>query len=125
VGATAQQIFDSPNAQQNVFGSINSLRQALLDNDSQAILAAIGDVTSANAYLNQQLAYYGSVQNRVQSSLDFSQNYETQLKAQLSGIQDADEAESITELTQAQTQLQAALVSRAQLPRTSLFDFLA
>jgi flagellar hook-associated protein 3 FlgL len=125
VGATAQQVFDSANAQQSVFGSVNSLRQALLDNDDQAILAAIGDVTSANSYLNQQLAYYGSIQNRVQSSLDFSQNYETQLKAQLSGIQDADEAESITELTQAQTQLQAALVSRAQLPRTSLFDFLA
>ena len=125
VGATAQQIFDAPDAQQNVFGSINGLRQALLSNDNTAILSALGDVSSAGGYLNQQLAFYGSVQNRVQSGLDFSQTYQTQLKAQLSGIQDADEAESITEMTQAQTQLQAALVSRSQLPRTSLFDFLA
>ena len=56
--------------------------------------------------------------------IDFGETYETQLQSQLSGIQDADEAAAITELTQAQTQLQAALSSRAALPKTSLFDFL-
>ena len=50
---------------------------------------------------------------------------ETQLQTQLSGIQDADEAQSITEFTQAQTELQAALTSRSLLSRKSLFDFLA
>ncbi len=125
VGATAQQIFDAPNAQQNVFGSINSLRQALLSNDSTAILAAMGDVQQRGRVSESAT---GVLRQRAESRtkrLDFSQTYQTQLKAQLSGIQDADEAESITEMTQAQTQLQAALVSRAQLPRTSLFDFLA
>jgi flagellar hook-associated protein 3 FlgL len=125
VGETAQQIFDSPNAQQNVFTSVNNLRQALLNNDSDAITAAMGDLSSSSAYLNQQLAYYGTVQNRMQNAIDFGQTYQTQLQEQLSGIQDADETQAITEMTQAQTQLQAALVSRAQLPRTSLFDFLA
>jgi flagellin-like hook-associated protein FlgL len=61
----------------------------------------------------------------VTSALNFGQTYVTQLQSQLSGIQDADEAQAITEFTQAQTQLQAALTSRAQLPRTSLFNFLA
>jgi len=125
IAQTAQQIFDSNNAQQNVFVSINSLRQALLNNDSTGINSALADVMSAGKYLNQQLAFYGTVQDRVASSLSFGQNYETQLKSQLSQVQDADEAEAITEMTQAQTQLQAALVSRAQFPRTSLFDFLA
>jgi flagellar hook-associated protein 3 FlgL len=125
VGLTAQQIFDSSNSQQNVFESINNLRQALLNNDSAAALSAVGDVQTAGTYLNQQLAYYGTVQDRVSSGLDFGQNYQTQLQSQLSGIQDADETQSITELTQAQTQLQAALVSRAQLPQKSLFDYLA
>lgn len=125
VGLTAQQIFDSSNSQQNVFVSINNLRQALLNNDSAGALSAVGDVQTAGAYLNQQLAYYGTVQDRVSSGLDFGQNYQTQLQTQLSGIQDADETQSITELTQAQTQLQAALVSRAQLPQKSLFDYLA
>lgn len=125
VAETAQQIFDSPNAQQNVFVSINNLRQALLNNDTAGVNSAIGDVQSADTYLNQQLAFYGTAQNRVTSSVNFSQNYITQLQSQLSGIQDADETQAITEMTQAQTQLQAAVESRAQIPRTSLFDFLA
>jgi flagellar hook-associated protein 3 FlgL len=125
VGQTAQQIFDSSNAQQNVFVSINNLRQALLNNDNVGALSAVGDVQTAGAYLNQQLAFYGTVQNRVASGLDFGNNYQTQLQTQLSGIEDADETQSITELTQSQTQLQAALASRAQLPQKSLFDYLA
>jgi len=125
VALTAQQIFDSSNAQQNVFTSISALQQALLSNDTSAISSALSNVQSSDQYLNQQLAWYGTVQDRVASSLNFCQNYQTQLQTQLSGIQDADETASITDLTQAQTQLQAALEGRAQVPRTSLFDYLA
>lgn len=125
VSETAQQIFDSSDAQQNVFVSINNLRQALLNNDSSGISSAMADVGTSDGYLNQQLAFYGTVQDRVASAVSFGQNYQTQLQSQLSGIQDADEAQAITQMTEAQTQLQAALVSRAQIPRTSLFDFLA
>jgi flagellar hook-associated protein 3 FlgL len=124
VSRTAQEIFDNPSAQLNVFSVITNLRTALLNDDAAAIAASIGDVQGAGTYLNQQLAFYGSVQGRVARAIDFGATYATQLTAQLSGIQDADEAKSITDLTQAQTQLQAALVSRAKLPRTSLFDFL-
>lgn len=125
VALTAQQIFDSSNAQQNVFSSISRLQQALMSNDTSAIGSALSNVNGASQYLNEQLAWYGTVQDRVSNSLNFCQNYQTQLQTQLSSIQDADETASITELTQAQTQLQAALESRAQVPRTSLFDYLA
>ncbi len=125
VALTAQQIFDSPNAAQNVFESISSLQQALLNNDSAGINSALGNVQGADTYLNQELAFYGTVQDHVASSINYCQNYQTQLQTQLSGIEDADETQSITELTQTQTQLQAALESRAQMPRQSLFDFLA
>jgi len=124
VAKTAQDIFDAPTASDNVFLSVTNLRQALLNGDTSAVSSALADVQSASGYLNQQLAFYGTVQDRVASATDFAQTYTTQLQTQLSGIQDADEAEAITELTQAQTQQQAALVSRAQIPRTSLFDFL-
>ncbi len=124
VAKTAQEIFDNPNGQLNVFAAINSLRLALLNNDQAAIDAALPDVMSAGTYLNQQLAFYGRAQNRVTSETDFAKNYEIQLQTQLSGIQDADLAQAITEMQQAQTQQSAALASRAHLPRTSLFDYL-
>lgn len=125
VALTAQQIFDSPSAADNVFESVSALQQALATNDTAGINSALGNVQSADTYLNQQLAFYGSVQNRITSATNYCGNYITQLQTQLSGIQDANETESITDLTQAQTQLQAALESRAQIPRSSLFDFLA
>ena len=124
VALTAQQIFDSSNAQTNVFTSITDLMQGLQNNSDTQITASLADVQSADTYLNQQLAFYGNVQDRVQGAITFGQNYTTQLKTQLSGVQDADEAADITNMTQAQTQLQAALQSEAQLPRTTLFDFL-
>lgn len=124
VALTAQQIFDSPNAQTNVFTSITALMQALQANDDPSIASALSDVQSSNTYLNQQLAFYGTVQDRVAGAQSFGATYTTQLKTQLSGVQDADEAAAITNMTQAQTQLQAALQSEAQLPRTTLFDFL-
>jgi flagellar hook-associated protein 3 FlgL len=124
VALTAQQIFDSSNAQTNVFTAVTSMMQGLKNNDPVAINAAMSTVQSADSYLNQQLAFYGTVQNRVAGALTFGQNYSTQLKAQLSGVQDADEAAAITNMTQAETQMQAALQSRGQLPKTTLFDYL-
>jgi flagellin-like hook-associated protein FlgL len=47
------------------------------------------------------------------------------LTTSISGIEDADMAQSITELNQAQLQQQAALQSRGKVPRTTLFDYLA
>jgi len=125
VSKTAQDIFDSPVASQNVFTSLSNLLTALQNNDQAAITSALGDVQTSSAYLNEQLAFYGTVQNHVASATDFAKNYETQLQAQLSDIQDADMSQAITELQQSQTQQQAALASRAKLPKTSLFDYLA
>jgi flagellar hook-associated protein 3 FlgL len=124
VGKTAQDIFDDPTGQHNIFSSINNLRLALLNNDQAGIDAALPGVQSAGTYLNQQLAFYGLTQNRVASEIDFGTNYETRLKTQLSGIEDADLTQAITEMQQASTQQTAALSARAKLPKTSLFDFL-
>jgi flagellar hook-associated protein 3 FlgL len=126
VSLTAQTIFDSPDSTQNVFTSINNLRQVLLNHGSAAsVSSALADVQTAGAYLNQQLAFYGNVQDQLASSTNVVKNNETNLQSQISGIQDADEAAAITQLTEGQTAQQAALVSRAQLPKTTLFDYLA
>jgi flagellar hook-associated protein 3 FlgL len=122
VARNAQGIFD--NGPQSIFAAINNLRTALLNNDQAGINAALPSVQSTGTYLNQQLAFYGQVQNRVANETSFGANFETQLQTQLSGIQDADLAQAITEMQQAQTQQTAALTARGQLPKTSLFNFL-
>ena len=125
VSLTAQDIFDSNTAQNNVFQSINNLRIALQNNDQTGIDSAIGSLQASDTYLNSQLAFYGTAQDRITSASSYGANYETQLQTQLSGIQDADETQAIVNMNQAQTQLQAALASEAKMPTSSLFNYLA
>ena len=121
----AQEIFDSADPINNVFLAISTLRTALLNGDQAAIDQSAGALKNASSTLNGQLAFYGTVQNRVNAAIDFAADLKTQLQTQQSGIEDADLTESITELTQAATQQQAALTAMKEMPRTSLFDYLA
>ena len=74
--------------------------------------------------MNQQLAFYGTTQDTVQEATNYGQTLVTQQQTQLSDLKDADSASAIEQLTQAQTQDQAALQSEALLPRTTFFNFL-
>jgi flagellar hook-associated protein 3 FlgL len=124
VALTAQQMFDSTDPTTNVFTSINSMVTALNNNDTTAIAAANSGLPKVASYLNTQLAFYGTTQDSIAAATTSAATLTTQLKVQISGIQDADETQSILNLTQAQTEQQAALQSFQQIPRTSLFDFL-
>jgi flagellar hook-associated protein 3 FlgL len=124
VSNTAQDIFDSSDAKTNVFQAVNNARVALLNNDSAGLNAAMAQMGTAAAYLNNQLAFYGMTQDKVASATNDAANLDTSLKTELSGIQDADMTQAITDLTQAQTQEQDALASEASLPRKTLFDYL-
>jgi flagellar hook-associated protein 3 FlgL len=125
ISKTAQEIFQSADPTTNVFAVVAGLRAALLNNDQAGIDAAVANLQGASTYLNNQLAFYGTVQNRVNSGIDFAANLQTQLQTEQSGIQDADLTSAITELNQAATQQQAALAAEKEMPRTSLFNFLA
>lgn len=125
VGLTAQQIFDSTDPTTNVFTSINNMVTALNNNDQTAINTANAALPAVSTYLNQQLAFYGTAQDAVQNATTSASTLVTQLQTQISGMQDADETQSILNLTQAQTEQQAALQSFSQIPRTSLFDYLS
>jgi flagellar hook-associated protein 3 FlgL len=125
IALTAQQIFDSSDPSTNIFSSLTSMIQGLNNNDDPTITSALTGIQNAGTYLNEQLAFYGTTQDRVTAAQTFGQNYTTQLQTELGGVQDADEAASITNMTEATTQLQAALQSEAKLPTTTLFDFLS
>jgi flagellar hook-associated protein 3 FlgL len=125
VALTAQQIFDSTDPTTNVFASIQNLSAALRANDSAAIQTAADGLSKVGEYLNSELAAYGNTPNKVTEATNFGQTLQVQLQTQISNLQDADLTQAILDLTQGQTQQQAALQSRARLPRTTLFDYLA
>jgi flagellar hook-associated protein 3 FlgL len=124
VALTAQQIFDSSDPTTNVFTSINNMVSALNANNQTAIQTANAALPNVSTYLNTQLSFYGNAQDAVTAATTSASNIVTRLQTQISGLQDADETQSILQLTQAQTEQQAALQSFQQIPRTTLFDFM-
>ena len=125
VALTAQQIFDANDPSGNVFSALNGLVTALQNNDEAAIQTSVNGLSTVATYLNNQLAFYGNTQDQIASATDYAKTQQTQIQAQISNLEDTDMTSAILDLTQAQTQEQAALGARAQIPRTTLFDFLA
>jgi flagellar hook-associated protein 3 FlgL len=126
---TAQDVFDHRNlddslAPDNAFAALNSLRTALLNNEQAGITAAIGSIKQASEWLNTCQSFYGAVQNRIQDATSFTNQYQVQLKQELSQKEDADVVAASLELTQGNLQVQAALQMRGGVPRTTLFDYL-
>ncbi len=125
----AQQIFDARNADGtpaggNVFAALSGLETALAGGDTQDIADAVNTVQTASAFLNQQEAFYGQTENRIQGAQSFATNQDTQLQTQIGQIQDADIASAAMQLTQSQTQLQASFEMEAQMPHKTLFDYM-
>jgi flagellar hook-associated protein 3 FlgL len=127
---TAQTIFDdsdpvtgNPN-QDNVFNALNTLYQALQNNDTTGITNAIPLLKSASAQLNSMEAFYGNVENRITDATNYAQNYNVQLQTQISQTEDADITSAATELTQSNTQLEAAFEMEGKMPQSSLFNYL-
>ena len=129
VSLTAQQVFDARDAlnnptSQNVFAALNNLQLALQSGNSANIATAIDDVQSASGYLNQQLSFYGTAQNRITSALNLAQKFQLQDQTQLSNLQDADVTSLALQLTQQTTDLNAAMAAEAKRPTSTLFDYL-
>jgi flagellin-like hook-associated protein FlgL len=130
VPRTAQQIFDPKNADGspasgNVFAAVNSLVQALQNNDPAAAATAVDSLKAADDYLNQQLGFYGIAENRVADTLTGLGTSLATAKQSLSTQRDTDVAGAAIELTQVTTQQQAALSVGSKLSKLSLFDYLA
>lgn len=127
VAFTAQQIFDGGpggTPANSVFQSLTELYNALSSDNQSAVIAASSDVTSANTYLSGMDAQYGDIQNRVSNALTAQGELNTNLQAQLSSLQDVDEAQAVTQQQTETTALNAAETAYASIPKKSLFDYL-
>lgn len=127
VSFTAQQIFDggsSGTPATSVFQSLTELYNALSSGNQGAVMAAASDVSSASGYLGGMDAQYGDIQNKISDALTGQGTLNTSLQAQLSSLQDADEAQAVTDQQTESTALNAAETAYAALPKKSLFDYL-
>ncbi|HEX3681186.1 MAG TPA: hypothetical protein VHU83_01495 [Bryobacteraceae bacterium] len=127
VSFTAQQIFDGGTGgtpATSVFQSLTELYNALTSDNQNAVMSAASDITSASGYLGGMDAQYGDIQNKISDALTGQSTLNTSLQSQLSSLQDANEAQAITDQQTESTALNAAETAYAALPKKSLFDYL-
>lgn len=126
---TAQQIFDAQDSSGNplpgnAFAALNSLNLALQSGDTSSVSQALSSVQTASGYLNQQLGFYGAVENRITTSLNLAQTYQTQDQTELGNLEDTNVTSASLALTQTSTDIDAAMAAEAKQPTTTLFDYL-
>jgi flagellar hook-associated protein 3 FlgL len=125
---TADSIFDttgpSGSSQSNIFAALNHLRLALAQDNVVEVRAAAGKLSAGAAHLNEKLAYYGSLQNRLEDAASLAIRFELNWQQSLSELRDTDIAAAAVDLTQTRTQLDGAYGAQAQRPAVSLFDYL-
>jgi flagellar hook-associated protein 3 FlgL len=129
VSQTAQNLFDHRNADDsaapdNVFAALNSLRIALLNNDTSGVIAAQTLLDTASQYLNSQDVFYGAATNRISAATNRLNTENVNLQQQISAVRDTDTVAAAETLTAANTQEQAAMEAEAKFPQTTLFDYL-
>lgn len=127
---TAQQIFDETDANgnptaNNVFAALNNLRLALMKNDQPGVTNSVSALKQASDHLNDMQAFYGGVETRIQNASDFAGKYDVQLQTEISNTEDADPTTAAMNLTQANSEMQAAFQMEGLMPRKSLFEYLA
>jgi flagellar hook-associated protein 3 FlgL len=115
---------DGSPAADNVFAALSGLRTALLNDDTAAITQSVSSIEAASTHLNSAQAFYGTVQSRIGAATAFADRYEIDLRTQLGQKEDADIVAAALELSQGNTQLQAAFQMRASIPHRSLFEFI-
>ena len=124
VALTADEIFDNADPARNVMQTTESLRQALLSGNEQAIQAALEPLAGVSAHLNAELMFYGSAQTQVADGIATGESLKLRLITERSQIEDSDTTASILELQLASFQQEAALQVKASTPRRSLFEYL-
>jgi len=114
------QLFSNPS--NGVFQSIQDLINSL--ESGQGIGAAVTEVGNASSYVSAQRVFYGNALDQLNAQQTYLSGETTQLASQQNTEGGANLPAVISNLTTAQTALQATFAAVAQTAHTSLFDYL-
>jgi flagellar hook-associated protein 3 FlgL len=117
------QIFTNSN--NNVLGSLNSLVTALQSGETGQIETATESVDSAIGFVGQQQVFYNNANEQLTSQESYLQQDTVTLASQENNLIGVNEATAATDLSQAETDNNAALAAAAKVLPNSLLNFLS
>jgi len=106
----------------DAFLAINNLIQAVQSNTG--IPAAVNAVSAASSYVSAQAVFYGNATDQTQSETTYLNTAQLQISQQQNTLGGADLAAAASNLSQAQTDNQAAVAAIAKLSQDNLFNYL-
>ena len=123
VNLPGSQIFS--NSSNNVLGSLSSLVTALQSGNTTAIGTATTAVSSALNYVSQQRIIYGNTESQLNAQETYLQQETVNLSSQATSLVGVDMATAATNLSQAETDNNAALAAAAKVLPNTLLNYLS
>jgi flagellar hook-associated protein 3 FlgL len=114
------QLFTAPGA--DVFQSLSDLSSALSSGSN--VSNAESEVQTAFNYINTQRSFYGTTLDRLSTATSFLNQESTQLAQEQNNLVGVDMATAASQLTQAETALDAAMAAGGKISNTSLLNYL-
>jgi flagellar hook-associated protein 3 FlgL len=123
VNVTADDVFGFSTGD-DLFSALDTLEARLLAGDSAAVSTSLDDLDRGLDRVLTGLARVGTTANRIEAARERIDEGIIDLRAQLSGIEDADMAAAVVELQMSQTAYQAVLQALGTVLQTSATRFL-
>jgi flagellar hook-associated protein 3 FlgL len=124
-GSGAQGLITDSRSGADLFNHLISLQNDLLAGNTSAVSGAdTANLHNDENNLTYQVAYNGNVQTRLTTAASFATSQTNSLTGLISNASSADLAQTLTQLTQAQTAYQAALQSSASIMQLSILNYL-
>jgi flagellar hook-associated protein 3 FlgL len=120
VNEPGSQLFSAPG--NDIFLAVNSLITALQNNTD--IETAVNSLSAASNYLSAQNVFYGNALSQATSETAYLNSAKLQISQQQNSLGGADMAAAATNLSQAQTDSQAALAAISKFSQNNLFNYL-
>ncbi len=114
----------APFFQSGIFSALYKLRDGLLADDSTEITLAGGRINALQPLVSDVAGQVGARSRDVQERVFQTENAVASTRALLSELRDVDFVEAVTKFQQAQTALEASLMTGSKSLSLSLLDFL-
>jgi len=127
MGAVVELVGDDVNGARanGLLSALYDLERALRDDDSQGITLAAEEIDAHLVDFNRARGIVGARAKAMQDRLTQTESAVFATQKLLSNVQDLDYTEAVTRFQQAQTALQASLLTGSRVLNVSLMDFLS
>ncbi len=115
---------DAGSGDVDIFGVLNTLREALENNDQDGIAALIDDLDAASDQISGSISKCGTRANRLEMASGNMSDMQLDLTELISGTEDADIAEVITKLSTKEIALQACYSVASKIGSLTILNFL-